>query len=205
MSIILVVFILLFLSFIAVYMVHIVKVKFPRHYFSLGQILIDDNDDVTILGFLTKIAPPFLICLVVGFVNRSTGFEMSLLVGFFSSFLVIRPVILCRGELLSQPVIRRIRLLFLIYIFYICTYLVLSFFGFFLGSLLRGVDISRISNLIDAWYTARTRILQDTVVALIVTSIVGVIFVILKRTIVSLAKRLREKILADEQTLYDEK
>ena len=50
------------------------RVGFPRHYFSLGQIIIDDNDNsnITNPAILIRFSPPLLVGLFVGFSRLET-------------------------------------------------------------------------------------------------------------------------------------
>ena len=121
------------LAFLNIFFIHIVKRKFPRHYFSLGQIIIKENEDITFRGVMTKFFPPFVISYFIGLLNSNNSLEMSLIFTFFASFLVIWPVVLSKEELLSWEALKKINILYVIYFLYVSQYMILGLFGNFLG------------------------------------------------------------------------
>jgi hypothetical protein len=138
----LIVFISLFLAFLNIFIIHTIKTKFPKAYFSLGEIIITEKDDISISGIITKFSPPFITGLVIGLLPITYDIEISFLFSFFASFLVVWPVILSGNELLSFKVKKRIKTLYLLYFFYIITYILFAFLGNFLGKRFMGINLN---------------------------------------------------------------
>ena len=105
------------LAFLNTIIIHLIKTKFPKYYFSLGQLVVTDQEDISFPGLLTKFCPPVFMSIFIGFFFNLQGMEITILFGFFSSFLVIWPVILNGDELLSWEAKKKIKVLYLIYFF----------------------------------------------------------------------------------------
>lgn len=175
MNIITLVSISLGFSFFNTFIIHIIKTKFPKSYFSLGQLVVTDQDDISISGLLTKFVPPILISIIIGLLFNQNGLEITILFGFFSSFLVIWPVILSGDELLSWEAKRKIKVLYLIYFFYILSYISFSLLGFLVGKTIKGVQFgvffSKIVQAYSNWTPFVQGIVSNTISGLIVAII----------------------------------
>ena len=184
-------------SFLNTFVIHIIKTKFPKSYFSLGQLVVTEKDDISISGLLTKFLPPVIIGIIIGMTFKKTGLEVSILFGFFSSFLVIWPVLLCGDELLTFQAKRKIKILYLIYFFYILSYISFSLLGFLIGKTIKGVRfVDIISGIVDTyskWPDFLQGLVSNVISGLIVAAIAG-LFTIIFRSLI----RKIQKILIDE-------
>ncbi|MDR2596463.1 MAG: hypothetical protein LBC76_03990 [Treponema sp.] len=147
----------LLIAFLNIFITHMIKTKFPKAYFSLGEIIITENDDISIFGIITKFCPPFMTGLVIGLLPIVYNMEITLLFSFFASFLVVWPVILSGNSLLSWEMKKRIKTLYLLYVFYIVTYILFALFGNFLGKRITGIDLNiepilgKINGIYNSW------------------------------------------------------
>jgi hypothetical protein len=104
------------ISFLSIGFIRFIRLKFPRHYFSLGQLIVDEREDITGSALFLKFIPPFFFSLLLGITQTPSATEIAVASSFFSSFLVLWPVLLCRDELLSRKARKRIRFLYLVYV-----------------------------------------------------------------------------------------
>lgn len=121
--------------------IRFVRIHFPKSYFSLGQIVVTEKEDISLSGILVKFLPPFITGVLLGIVNIKNVIEICVLFGFFASFLVVWPVILAGDELLSCDAMKRIKTLYLIYFLYISQYIILAVFGLSIGKGLVGFSL----------------------------------------------------------------
>lgn len=198
MNVLLLVSISLVLAFLNTYIIHIVKTKFPKIYFSLGQLIVTDQEDISIAGLITKFFPPVVISIFIGLLSNTNGMELTVLFGFFSSFLVVWPVILTGDELLSWQAKKKINVLYLIYFFYILSYIFLSLLGLLIGKTLKGITVGNfIIDLIDAyssWSPLMQSVISNIISGIIVTVIAGIFTFIFR----ALLKKLKT-VLIEEQ------
>ena len=170
-----IVVIALFLSFVNIFIIHIVKTKFPKSYFSLGQLVITERDDISIGGLITKFLPPVIISIIIGLFTGNEGLPIVILYGFFASFLVIWPVVLSGNEILSWDAKKKIKTLYLIYSFFIISYVILALLGYNAGKAFQSVDLkSWISNIITE-YPNWPKIEQDLFTGCISAAVIGII------------------------------
>jgi hypothetical protein len=141
MGLIIIVCISLCIAFFNIFIIHLIKIKFPKAYFFLGEMIITEKDDISILGIITKFCPPLITGIIIGLLPIKHGFEITIMYSFFASFLVVWPVILSGNELLSWEAKKKIKALYLIYVFYITIYIILALFGNFLGNKIREMNI----------------------------------------------------------------
>ena len=124
--------------------------------------------------------------------------EITILFGFFSSFLVIWPVILNGDELLSWEAKKKIKVLYLIYFFYILSYISFSLLGFLIGKSLKGVRVTNIaSSLIDA-YTNWLPFVQNIVTNIISGIVVAIIAGIFTSTFRFLLRKLNKNLIEEK-------
>ena len=206
MNIIQSVFICLGFSFFNTFIIHIIKTKFPKCYFSLGQLVVTEQDDISISGLLTKFIPPILLSIIIGLLFNESGLEITILFGFFSSFLVIWPVILSGDELLSWEAKRKIRVLYLIYFFYILSYISFSLLGFLIGKTIRGVQFgiffSKLVQSYSNWTPFVQGLVSNTISGLIVTIIAwffAMIFQILMKQFKNIVYEEKNKISIENE------
>lgn len=193
------------LAFLNTLIIHTIKTKFPKLYFSLGELVVTDKEDISFSGLLTKFTPPIIIGIIIGFLFNTDGLELTIMFGFFASFLVVWPVILSGDELLSWEAKNKINILYLIYFFYILSYIFFSLLGFLIGKTLKGVRVTNFfSNIMNA-YTNWPPFLQSIVTNIISGLIVALLACIFTRIFRSLLKRLNKKIADERDKLYDAK
>lgn len=186
------------LAFLNTIIIHLIKTKFPKYYFSLGQLVVTDQEDISFPGLLTKFCPPIFISIFIGFFFNLQGMEITILFGFFSSFLVIWPVILNGDELLSWEAKKKIKVLYLIYFFYILSYISFSLLGFLIGKSLKGVRVTNIaSSLIDA-YTNWLPFVQNIVTNIISGIVVAIIAGIFTSTFRFLLRKLNKNLIEEK-------
>jgi hypothetical protein len=193
----------LLLSFLNTLLINVIKKKFPRFYFSLGELVVTEKEDISIGGLITKFAPPILISFFVGLFAKESGFELTLLFGFFASFLVIWPVVLSGNELLSWEAKKKIRVLYLIYFFYIVTYVLFSLLGYWIGISTSGIKtVNYLSLLIDAyptWPPLVQGVVSNAISALIIALLGAISALAYKRLFKVLWKKIKEERRKNEE------
>ena len=185
-------------AFLNTYIVHVIKTKFPRFYFSLGQLVVTDQEDISIAGLLTKFLPPILISTIIGIAFSSNGMELTILFGFFSSFLVVWPVILSGDELLSWQAKKKINVLYLIYFFYVLSYISFSLLGLLIGKTVKGIRVENvITDLIKAFpsWSLFVQSVVSNIISGIVVAVIAGIFTLLFRF---LMKKFRMILIEDQ-------
>ena len=193
------------LAFLNTLIIHVIKTKFPKFYFSLGELVVTDKEDISFSGLLTKFTPPIFIAIIIGVFFKSNGLELTILFGFFASFLVVWPVILSGDELLSWEAKKKINVLYLIYFFYILAYITFSLLGFLIGKSLRGVRVTNFfSNIMNA-YTSWSPFFQAIVTNIISGIIVALLAFVFTRIFRSLIRILNRKMADERDKLYEAK
>ena len=165
----------LVISIISIVLIRYFRVGFPRHYFSLGQILIDDNDNskVSNTAILVRFSPPLLTGLVVGLLRLQHGLEIALMSSFFGSFLVVWPVMLVPKELLTLQAYRRKKALYLIHWLYVITSVALGTTGWLLGT--QGSGLPTFLSRITYWTLFGQNVFATVVVNVIVLTVIGLL------------------------------
>lgn len=194
MQLIVIVGISLFLAFLNISIIHMIKIKFPKSYFSLGEMIITEKDDISTSGIITKFSPPLIIGLIIGLLSIKNGLEITILFSFFAAFLVVWPVILSGNELLSFELKKKIKTLYLLYIFYIVIYILSALFGNFIGNMIKGIDINlepllgNLYNVYNSWNTF-TQGIVTSIIGAAIFSIVGFLLIKIYRFIIEGLKR----------------
>ena len=191
------------LAFINIIIIHTIKCKFPIHYFSLGQIIINEHEDITIIGIFTKFLPPLVISIFLGFFKESNSLESSLLFTFFASFLVIWPVILSKNELLSWEARKKINILYVIYTLYISQYMILGAFGNFIGvSIKHGVKRINILSFLEK-YDNLSNFNQNIIAGLIASAMFSIMILIVNKIYKLSIMKLKKVLEEDRRKRYE--
>lgn len=148
----------------------VLRLKFPRTYFSLGQVIIGEREDISIRAIFARIGTPFFASMLVGISKLPNGFEIAGLSSFLTSFLVIWPVVLESRELLSYPALQRKRTLYLVYTLYVCASILIGLSGWLFGAQIAGIRLHELVAVIDSW----TGIKRDIAVNGIISVLFGV-------------------------------
>ena len=186
----------LIFAFINIFIIHIIKTKFPKAYFSLGEIIINEKDDITFSGIITKFLPPLLFGIIICLLPIKNNFETVLIYSFFASFLVIWPVIISGNELLSIEARKKIKTLYLIYFFYIIIYILFALFCYFIGNIIKGINfesLSLVGNLNNIYYSWSI-LTQNIIASIIGSAIFALIAFFLIKIYKYLVKKLKNRI-----------
>jgi hypothetical protein len=195
----------LLLALLNIFIIHIVKVKFPKYYFSLGQMVITEKEDISAKGLITRFLPPVVFGIIIGFISKNDGLQIAILFGFFSSFLVIWPVLLSGDELLSWEARKKIKTLYVIYAFYIMSYLVLSVLGYYAGRSFDNINVASLFSTVVNNYPNWPIIYQDIFSGCISTAIIGISGAMLAYIFGKLLKALNKKIIEDRRKTEEQK
>ena len=106
-----------FFAFITIITIIILRISFPEIYFSVGQLIVTSDKDITVSGLFVKFLPPLIYSFFLTFFVES--FAYIALYGFLASFLVVWPVILTGNDLLSEDARKKKGTLYFIYFLYI--------------------------------------------------------------------------------------
>lgn len=193
----------LLLAFLNILMIRFVRIHFPKFYFSLGQLIITEREDISLMGFVTKFFPPFIISLILGLLNLKNSNEITILFSFFSSFLVIWPVILCGDELLSWEAKKKKNILYMIYFFYISEYIVFAEFGVFVGKTIRGISVFEFIGKLISQYNTWSLLIQNIVAGFIGSFLFAIVAFIISKIYKRLFKGLWTKIIAERRVIPD--
>ncbi|MFA5851141.1 MAG: hypothetical protein WC820_00410 [Spirochaetales bacterium] len=195
----------LLLAFLNTFLIHSIKTKFPKYYFSLGQLVITENEDISIGGLVTKFGPPIIFGAALGMIFGKHALELTLLYAFFSSFLVIWPVILSGDELLSWEAKNKINVLYLIYFFYILSYEAFAYLGYWIGLVVRGIKVQDWTfGLITAYpnWSPLAQGIVNNIISGAILAIIGAMLAFLYR---KLFKVLWRKISEERTKVEDQK
>lgn len=186
------------IALVSIAFIRFIRVRFPRHYFSLGQIIIDEREDITVVAFIFKFLPPFTFSLLLSATRIPSATQIALASSFLSSFLVIWPVLLCRDELLTYRARQRVKILYLVYVLYVTQYIVLSIFGLFVGKLIAGFELGRLVGLFLKNYSQWSSFTQNVVGGFVGAALFAMTSFIIGRLYSRAMNAFKAKIAADQ-------
>lgn len=102
----------------------------PRFYFSLSQIVLSSEKDITVKGLVQTYLPHYIGSIILSAVLIGKNAESVILYGFFTSFLIVWPPILYSRELIDSTAYNKKNTLYLIYLVYIVSVIFVTNGGF---------------------------------------------------------------------------
>lgn len=122
-------FIVFILSILTVIIIRFLKKSFSTEYFSLYQIIADE-DPFTFLGFMIVMVPPFIGSMFLAVILGEENLSLIIVYGFLSAFMIIWPILSYPKELLSPQAYIKRKSVYFIYFLFVATYIVLAYGGY---------------------------------------------------------------------------
>ncbi|MCB2339100.1 hypothetical protein [Clostridium estertheticum] len=126
--------VILIFSLITIYFISIIKVKFSSKYFSLRQIIVSENQDITLVGLILTFSPPLIISTFLSFLTAQDKLQTCIAYGFLTSFLIVWPTLFNSRQLLDTRTYKKKNSLYFIYAIYVAIYMLVSYGGYIICS-----------------------------------------------------------------------
>lgn len=177
-------FVVFFTSIITVIITRNMKNRFSHLYFSINQILISNEDNLSLAETIFLFLPTFVGSFILSLIFGQDSFAFVLLYGFFTPFLIIWPVLVYGKQLLPYEAYRKMNILYLLYGFYTISLIFISYGGFIsswsLYSFLSGKELT-FNHFLD--FYANTNPFFQNMIWIAIASLFGFIVKSLKRKI----------------------
>ncbi len=161
---------------------------FKPYYFSVNQLVFDDNDSVTLMGIIIMFSPTYITSIFLSYVFKDVYANYYAYFGLITGVLIVWPVFLYSLELLPYEAYKKRKTVYFLYILYIISMIIASFGGY--------VTFTTISNLITPNFNPifTSLILYNDLHPLLQDMISNLIWVILGLISIKLYKVVRKYI-----------